>query len=145
MKQLFKQSLSHYDLTIWKRNRCQKTHVSQNWGLESKEYPLGMAQVIKFFSLLFFLPLHVCVCFSVYVAHVCRRLQRSEEDGRPSGTRVISGCEHLMWVLGTNPRSSARAASALHFQAVFTPYSSIPLCSSVKLWVSLCGKSKDEN
>ena len=112
----------------------KKPRVSQNWGLESKELPLGMAVMIKFFSLLFFLP-HTCMCLLFCIlAHVCKHLQRLEEGGRSSGTGVISGCEHLMCVLGTHPRPSARAVSALHFWAIFTPYSSILLCSSVKCW-----------
>lgn len=50
---------------------------------------------------------------SVFVLFVCAgRLQRTEEGSRPPGTGVSAGQE--LWVLGSEPRFSARVKSALN-------------------------------
>lgn len=54
-----------------------------------------------------------CVC----VPCACKSLLRPEEGIRSHGIRVTDGCEKNMWVLGPEPRFSARTICALNHWA----------------------------
>lgn len=46
--------------------------------------------------------------------HACQSPQSPEDGARSSGTKFTGGYELLMWMLGTESQSSARAARALN-------------------------------
>ena len=56
--------------------------------------------------------MRICVCLSVCMNIQC--LQRSEETSKPLELEFQMVVSCLTWVLGTKPRSSARAASTLN-------------------------------
>ena len=60
---------------------------------------------------------HVCACVGVY-AHE-RRIQQRPEEGIRSPGASVTDCP--VWVLGTELRSSGRAASALNHWAILGP------------------------
>ena len=60
----------------------------------------------------------VCVCMYIYLLCIYRCPQRPEEGIGTLELDLEEVMSHLRWVLGTEPRSSARAASALNLCAI---------------------------
>jgi hypothetical protein len=52
------------------------------------------------------------------VHHVCEILTEAERGIKSLGIGVISSCEPSVWVTGTEPGSSVRAASVLNHWAI---------------------------
>lgn len=81
---------------------------------EGKEYLLLCLHILAILKILFlFLIIYECVCACVWVCACECILVEARKGARVQG--VVS---HLMWVLGLELRSSARAVSACNSEAI---------------------------